>query len=212
MSPAWSPDGAVAGLCVVREPRVGGLRAAACAPASGARCRRAPASTARRPCRPTAEARAHAVGQRAATSTSTCSTWPRRQLTRITDDPAIDTEPAWSPDGRSLYFTSDRAGGPQIYRTRRWPAPRACSASRFGSAYNARPRVSPDGKRLALVTREDGDYRIARAGPGERHGARADARQPRRIAELRAQWRDADLRRPRAAGAARWRRCRSTAR
>ncbi len=37
-------------------------------------------------------------------------------LTRITDDPGIDTEPQWSKDGQSLYFTSDRAGGPQIYR------------------------------------------------------------------------------------------------
>ncbi|HET7756292.1 MAG TPA: Tol-Pal system beta propeller repeat protein TolB, partial [Steroidobacteraceae bacterium] len=36
-----------------------------------------------------------------------------QDLTRITDDPAIDTEPAWAPDGRSLYFTSDRAGSPQ---------------------------------------------------------------------------------------------------
>ena len=37
-------------------------------------------------------------------------------LTRLTDDPAIDTEAAWSPDGKSIYFTSDRAGGPQIYK------------------------------------------------------------------------------------------------
>src|SRR5437762_11750453 len=36
-----------------------------------------------------------------------------QDLTRITDDPAIDTEPVWPPDGRSLYFTSDRAGSPQ---------------------------------------------------------------------------------------------------
>src|SRR5256885_9748161 len=31
-----------------------------------------------------------------------------QSLARITDDPAIDTEPTWAPDGRSLYFTSDR--------------------------------------------------------------------------------------------------------
>ena len=37
-------------------------------------------------------------------------------LTRITDDPAIDTEPEWAPDGHSIYFTSDRAGSPQIYQ------------------------------------------------------------------------------------------------
>ena len=37
-------------------------------------------------------------------------------LTRLTDDNAIDTEPAWSPEGKSIYFTSDRAGSPQIYQ------------------------------------------------------------------------------------------------
>ena len=33
----------------------------------------------------------------------------------MTFDPGIDTEPSWSADGRKLYFTSDRAGSPQIY-------------------------------------------------------------------------------------------------
>ena len=28
----------------------------------------------------------------------------------VTEDPAIDTEPAWSADGSQLYFTSDRSG------------------------------------------------------------------------------------------------------
>jgi len=35
---------------------------------------------------------------------------------RITRDIALDQEPAWSPDGRSLYFTSDRDGTLGIYR------------------------------------------------------------------------------------------------
>lgn len=80
-------------------------------------------------------------------------------LTRLTDQRSIETEAAWSPDGRQVYFTSDRAGGPQVYRV---PAGGG-SAQRvsFEGPYNARPRVSPDGKRLAVVTNDRGNYRIA---------------------------------------------------
>jgi TolB protein len=81
-------------------------------------------------------------------------------LTRLTDDPAIDTEPAWSPDGSLLYFTSDRSGGPQIYRLSLADPGRPQRIS-FGSPYNARPRVSPDGLHIAMVTLEGGNYRIA---------------------------------------------------
>jgi TolB protein len=35
---------------------------------------------------------------------------------RLTSSSAIDTEAVYSPDGRSVYFVSDRGGGPQIYR------------------------------------------------------------------------------------------------
>jgi TolB protein len=81
-------------------------------------------------------------------------------LTRITDDPAIDTEAQWSKDGQSLYFTSDRAGGPQIYRISLAPGshPRRLT---FQGDYNARPRLSPDESQLAFVTQEEGAYRIA---------------------------------------------------
>lgn len=81
-------------------------------------------------------------------------------LTRITDDPAIDTEPEWSRDGAALYFTSDRAGGPQIYRLQLAPGERPRRVT-FGSSYNARARLSPDGRQLAMVTLEGGSYRIA---------------------------------------------------
>jgi TolB protein len=41
-----------------------------------------------------------------------------RQETRLTSRIlAINTEPVWSPDGQSIYFTSDRSGRPQIYQT-----------------------------------------------------------------------------------------------
>jgi TolB protein len=81
-------------------------------------------------------------------------------LTRISDDPAIDTEPEWAPDGQSLFFTSDRAGSPQIYQISVTPGAHPKRIT-FGSNYSARPRVSPDGSQLAMVTLDNGNYRIA---------------------------------------------------
>jgi TolB protein len=79
-------------------------------------------------------------------------------LRRLTDNPAIDTEPAWSTDGNTVYFMSDRAGNPQIYRV----SAEGGRAERvtFEGDYNARPRVSPDGRNLAIVHRNQGNFRI----------------------------------------------------
>lgn len=78
---------------------------------------------------------------------------------RLTTNPAIDTEAAWSPDGRYVYFTSDRSGGPQVYRV----GADGGDATRvtFEGRYNARPRISPDGTKLAVVHDDRGNYRIA---------------------------------------------------
>ncbi len=80
-------------------------------------------------------------------------------LTRLTSGSAIDTEPAWSLDGSQIYFTSDATGGPQVYRV----AADGGGAQRvtFEGSYNARPRVAPDGKQLAVVHNDRGNYRIA---------------------------------------------------
>ena len=82
------------------------------------------------------------------------------QFTRITHTPAINTGATWAPDGRALYFTSDRAGSPQIYRKSLTPGslPRRIT---FTDGYNADPHVSPDGTHLAMVTQVDGQYCIA---------------------------------------------------
>jgi TolB protein len=34
---------------------------------------------------------------------------------RLTDDPAYDTNPAWSPDGHYIAFHSERDGAAEIY-------------------------------------------------------------------------------------------------
>ncbi len=81
-------------------------------------------------------------------------------LTRVTSDDAIDTEAEWSRDGQSLYFTSDRAGNAQVYRVVLDEARRAERVT-FTNGYNARPRVSPDGKELAMITLDRGGYRVA---------------------------------------------------
>jgi TolB protein len=80
-------------------------------------------------------------------------------LTRITNNPAIDTEPAWSPDGQYLVFTSARSGGPQIFRvSAQGGTPQRLT---FEGDYNARASYSPDGRMLTLITRAAGTYHTA---------------------------------------------------
>jgi TolB protein len=81
-----------------------------------------------------------------------------REVTRLTTNRSIDTEGTWSPDGSTIYFTSDRSGGPQVYKiSSTGGRPERVT---FDGSYNARPRLSPDGTKLALVHLDRGNYRI----------------------------------------------------
>jgi TolB protein len=82
-----------------------------------------------------------------------------RKVARLTTHVAIDTEGTWAPDGKTIFFTSDRSGGPQVYKV----SASGGTAERvtFEGSYNARPRLSPNGEKLALVHLDRGNYRIA---------------------------------------------------
>ncbi|MBN8924215.1 MAG: Tol-Pal system beta propeller repeat protein TolB [Rhodanobacter sp. 68-29] len=82
-----------------------------------------------------------------------------RQETRLTNNLAIDTEAVWAPDGQSIYFTSDRSGRAQIYKT----SASGGGATRvsFQGQSNSNADISYDGKELAMVQSSGNVYRIA---------------------------------------------------
>ena len=148
----------MAGVRVVRAPRVVHLRAERVT-GSAAACRRTPASTARPAWSPDGKKLALTLSGSGGNLDIYLLDLTSQQLTRLTDDPGIDTEAAFSPDGRAIYFTSDRSGSPQIYRLALGSTEQPKRVT-FTGSYNARPRVSPDGKQLAVITLDQGAYRI----------------------------------------------------
>jgi len=80
-------------------------------------------------------------------------------LTRRTNNYAIDTEARWMPDGQHLVFTSNRSGGPQIYELN--ISDGSVRRLSFHGKYNARPSVTPDGRYLVYVHRQNGRFHIA---------------------------------------------------
>ncbi len=81
------------------------------------------------------------------------------EATRLTTARGIDTQPAWSPNGRQIAFTSSRSGSPQIYlmdadgsNVRRLT---------FGGHFYDEAAWSYDGTRLVCTTRVDGRFQLA---------------------------------------------------
>ncbi|MYG19029.1 MAG: hypothetical protein F4208_05555, partial [Gemmatimonadales bacterium] len=79
-------------------------------------------------------------------------------LVRLTSNSAIDYEPAWSPDGDQIAFTTDRDGNSEIYvmNTSGSGVTRLTDHSR----HDIRPSWSPDGDKIAFESERDGNREI----------------------------------------------------
>lgn len=82
------------------------------------------------------------------------SLWRQRldstTATQLTDGPGYDYQPDWSPDGRSIVYTSYRDGALELRLLDL--ASGASHALTSGGAVNVEPRFSPDGRRIAYVS------------------------------------------------------------
>jgi dipeptidyl aminopeptidase/acylaminoacyl peptidase len=79
-------------------------------------------------------------------------------ITNITNHPAEDQDPAWSPDGELIAFRSDRGGDEEIYTMRPDGSEirRLTDAAASGSRFDAAPNWSPDGAKLVFA--RSGDF------------------------------------------------------
>src|SRR5262249_31467819 len=66
----------------------------------------------------------------------------------------IDYDPAWSPDGTTIVFTSDCEGSADLFRVR--PDGAALERLTDDPAYDDQAAFSPDGKRLVFVSTRNG--------------------------------------------------------
>jgi len=81
-----------------------------------------------------------------------------RALTRITADRSIDMEPRYSPDGKYLYFISDRTEVYNLYAYELASGKLWQVSNVVGGLFD--PDISPDGKRAAMVGFQADGYRL----------------------------------------------------
>ena len=76
----------------------------------------------------------------------------------ITDNPALDHYPAWSPDGKRIAFQSNRDKNWEIYVVNAdGENPRRLTSNR---AADTTPAWSPDGSEIAFVSARDGNLEV----------------------------------------------------
>jgi len=78
---------------------------------------------------------------------------------RLTNNPATDYAPDWSPDGTKIVFTSNRDGGDlEIYIMNSDGTEQTRLTTSVG--FDEDPRWSPDGTKIAFHSGRDGDFEI----------------------------------------------------
>jgi Tol biopolymer transport system component len=85
--------------------------------------------------------------------------WRDGRVERVTDDDALDTGPAWTPDGRFLLFASDRGGLFNLYA---WEAATGAIRQVTNVELGAlQPDVSPDGRTIVFATYSRAGFDLA---------------------------------------------------
>ena len=77
---------------------------------------------------------------------------------RITINRALNVFPNWSPDGRSIIYTSYRSGAPDILISNIYAGTMETPSK--GSGQNWLPVFSPDGSKIAFTSNRDGNPEI----------------------------------------------------
>jgi Tol biopolymer transport system component len=82
------------------------------------------------------------------------------RVTRLTIEPSLDAQPAWSPDGKQIAFTSTRDGDDNDIFVMKANGDRVTQLTANDVHADVEPAWSPDGTRIAFSSSRDGDFEI----------------------------------------------------